>query len=302
MGTLYQNSCLACESKKIKDSITLKDHSHTGEIFTVVQCCECSFHFTQDVPDEQTIGPYYKGENYVSHSDTQKGVFFKIYHSVRNYMLKRKRNLICSQTELNSGKLLDIGTGTGYFPNTMIQAGWEVEGIEKDEKTRNFATSKFGFKVHDTPELYKLPPESFDAITMWHVLEHVHEIDDYLKKIFSILKPNGSFVVAVPNHMSYDQQHYKEFWAAWDIPIHLWHFNPSTMKKIMENYGFKIEKKVPMPFDGIYVSMLSEQYKSGSKIPGMFKGIVFALKGKINPDKCSSIIYVMKKDAIKQAY
>ena len=295
MNTVNQNRCLICESKNIKDSIKLKDHSHTGEFFSVVQCCECGFNFTQDVPDEQSIGPYYKSENYVSHSDTQKGFFFKIYHSVRNYMLKKKRNLVCTQTELNSGKLLDIGTGTGYFPNAMIEAGWKVEGIEQDEKTRSYAASKFGFSVYDTSEFYKLPTEGFDAVTMWHVLEHVHNLDGYLKKIFSILKPNGILVVAVPNHKSFDQNHYKEFWAAWDIPIHLWHFNPFTMKKLMEKYGFKVEKKVPMPFDAVYVSMLSEQYKSGSKLPGLFKGILFALRGKFNPDKCSSVIYVIKK-------
>lgn len=295
MNTVNQNSCLICESKNIKDSIKLKDHSHTGEFFGVVQCCECGFNFTQDAPDEESIGPYYKSENYISHSDIQKGFFFKIYHSVRNYMLKKKRNLVCSQTKLNSGKLLDIGTGTGYFPNAMIEAGWKAEGIEQDEKTRSYATSKFGFKVYGTSEFQKLPSEGFDAVTMWHVLEHVHDVDGYLKKIFSILNPNGILIVAVPNHKSFDQNHYKEFWAAWDIPIHLWHFNPYTMKNLLEKHGFKVEKKIAMPFDAIYVSMLSEQYKSGSKIPGLLKGIVFALRGKINPDKCSSIIYIVKK-------
>ena len=295
MNTVNQNSCLICESKNLKDFIKLKDHSHTGEFFGVVQCCECGFNFTQDAPDKESIGPYYKSENYISHSDIQKGFFFKIYHSVRNYMLKKKRNLVCSQTKLNSGKLLDIGTGTGYFPNAMIEAGWKAEGIEQDEKTRSYATSKFGFKVYDTSEFQKLPSEGYDAVTMWHVLEHVHDVDGYLEKIFSILNPNGILIVAVPNHKSFDQNHYKEFWAAWDIPIHLWHFNPYTMKRLLEKHGFKVEKKIAMPFDAIYVSMLSEQYKSGSKIPGLLKGIVFALRGKINPDKCSSIIYVVKK-------
>tara|TARA_B100001173_G_scaffold293523_1_gene286655 strand:- start:110 stop:1000 length:891 start_codon:yes stop_codon:yes gene_type:complete len=296
MDRVYHKSCSVCKSTEIKSILTLKDHSHTGEKFPVFKCCECGFHFTQNIPDEKSIGPYYKNENYVSHSDTQKGFFFKIYHSVRNYMLTRKQNLIQSNTGLKSGKLLDIGTGTGYFANQMIKSGWKVEGIEQDEETRNFASAKFNFKVHDTDEFYKLPAESFDAISMWHVLEHVHDLKGYLNQIHSILKPNGILVVAVPNHDSFDQEHYKEYWAAWDIPIHLWHFNPSTLKRLMMNYKFRVEKYLPMPFDAAYVSMLSEQYRSGSKIPGLFKGIFFAIKGKINPKRCSSVIYIIKKN------
>ena len=295
MGSIHHNNCAVCGSINIQEKYTIKDHSHTGEKFSLAVCNDCKFHFTQNIPDSESIGPYYKSENYVSHSDTQKGLFFKVYHAVRNYMLNKKKNIILSATALNSGKLLDIGTGTGYFPNIMNQYGWEVEGVEQDETTRNNAISKFQFKIHDTSKFYKLPVESYDAITMWHVLEHVHDLDGYLKKINSILKPNGAFIVAVPNHTSYDQEYYKEYWAAWDIPIHLWHFNPSTMKKLMVKYEFKVEQIIPMPFDAAYVSMLSEQYKSGNKLPGLLKGIKFALKGKSNPEKCSSIIYIIKK-------
>lgn len=295
MDTIHHDKCIVCGSNDIQEKHSLKDHSHTGDHFTVSQCKNCGFHFTQNAPDSNSIGPYYKSENYVSHSDTQKGLFFKVYHAVRDYMLKKKRNLVNSVTGLKTGKLLDIGTGTGYFPNIMIQSGWKVEGVEQDEETRNYAASKFNFTIHDTPALYDLPKESFDAITMWHVLEHVHDLDGYLKKIYSILKDKGAFVVAVPNHTSFDQEHYKEFWAAWDIPIHLWHFNPATMSKLIERYGFKVEKIVPMPFDAAYVSMLSEEYKTGSKLPGLLKGIRFALKGKLKPEKCSSVIYVLKK-------
>lgn len=295
MGFIHHDSCKICDSTNLKTAFTLKDHSHTGVKFIVSKCLDCGFHFTQDIPDTESIGPYYKSENYVSHSDTQKGAFYSVYHSVRNYMLKKKKKLVQSTTGINTGKLLDIGTGTGYFPNIMNQSGWETEGIEQDEATRKYASSKFKFKVHDTNAFYKLKAESFDAITMWHVLEHVHDLDGYLKNINSILTPNGSFIVAVPNHTSFDQKYYKEYWAAWDIPIHLWHFNPITMRVLMMKYGFKVDHILPMPFDAIYVSMLSEQYKSGSKLPGLIKGLMFALKGKLNPNRCSSIIYVIKK-------
>ena len=295
MKRIYHNNCSICQSVNIKSNITLKDYSHTGEKFTVFECCDCGFHFTQNIPNEESIGSYYQSENYISHSDTQKGLFFKVYHIVRDYMLRKKRNLVKSSTGLKSGKLLDIGSGTGYFANSMINGGWKAEGIEQDKKTRIFSENKFQFKVHDTKELYKLPPESFNAITMWHVLEHVHDLHGYLTKIHSILKSEGVFIVAVPNHKSFDQEHFKEFWAAWDIPIHLWHFNPSTIKKLMDEFDFNIEKEVPMPFDAVYVSMLSEHYKSGSKLIGLLKGLFFALKGKLNPMRCSSVIYIVRK-------
>ena len=297
MGLTKHTNCQVCDSTDIIDVSILKDHSHTGETFPIVKCGNCDFHFTQNIPDAASIGTYYQSENYVSHSDTQKGLFFKVYHIVRDYMLKKKKKLVINSTGKKTGKLLDIGTGTGYFANTMIQAGWKVQGIEQDPETRNYAASKFNFQVHDTPTLYNLPDEYFDAITMWHVLEHVHDLKGYLKKIHSLLADNGTFVVAVPNHTSFDADYYKSFWAAWDIPIHLWHFNPSTMKKLMEENHFELVNLKPMPFDAAYVSMLSEQYSSGKKLPGLFKGIKFALKGKFNPEKCSSVTYVMKKKA-----
>lgn len=296
MGTIHHNNCSVCESGNIQEKHNLKDYSHTQKKFSVAVCEDCGFHFTQDAPDADSIGPYYKSENYVSHSDTQKGLFFKVYHSVRDYMLKKKKNIVKSATGLKSGKLLDIGTGTGYFPNVMKKSGWEVEGVEQDEATRKYAASKFNFKVFDVSAFYNLQEENFDAISMWHVLEHVHDLDGYLKKIKTILKPSGALIVAVPNHTSFDQEYYKEFWAAWDIPIHLWHFNPSTMGNLMSRYGFKIEKIVPMPFDAAYVSMLSQQYKTGRKFPGLLKGIKFALQGKSNPERCSSVIYIIKKE------
>lgn len=296
MSTIQHTNCPICDAQQIETIQSIKDHSHTGDEFPLVKCGNCNFHFTQNIPDAASIGPYYKSENYVSHSDTQKGLFFKVYHSVRNYMLKKKRKLVEHSTAKQTGKLLDIGTGTGYFAGTMVNSGWTAEGIEQDPDTRKYASEKFNLTVHDTPELYNLKDDSFDAITMWHVLEHVHDLNDYVKKIHSLLKKDGKFIVAVPNHTSFDAKHYGSFWAAWDIPIHLWHFHPESMINLMKKHSFKVEKIVPMPFDAAYVSMLSEQYKSGSKLPGLVKGVWFALKGKLSPEKCSSVIYVIGKE------
>lgn len=295
MAIIHHSNCPICDSTKIAEVQEIKDHSHTGETFHVVRCENCDFHFTQDTPDASSIAPYYKSDNYVSHSDTQKGIFFKLYHIVRNHMLKKKRNLTIATSGTNAGNLLDIGTGTGYFPDIMKSSGWNVEGIEQDPDTRKYASEKFGFDVYDTDQLFALKKDNYNAISMWHVLEHVHNLNEYVAQIHKLLKKEGVFIVAVPNHTSVDAKYYKEYWAAWDIPIHLWHFHPATMQKLMEKHGFNVKTIQPMPFDAVYVSMLSEQYKSGSKLPGLIKGLKFALNGRFKTEACSSVIYIMEK-------
>lgn len=295
MGIIVHKSCAVCSSGNIKEKSLIKDHSHSKEKFPVYECGDCGFYFTQNIPDADSIGPYYKSDSYVSHSDTQKGFFFKIYHAVRSYMLKKKRDLVVRYSGKSKGAVLDIGAGTGYFLSTMKKAGWEVQGVEQDDDTRAYAVEKSGANVCDANDFYSLPKAKYDAVTMWHVLEHVHDLKGYLAKIHEVLKDEGVFIVAVPNHKSYDADYYEEFWAAWDIPIHLWHFTPKTMRGLMQRNGFIVMDNIPMPFDAAYVSMLSEQYKSGSKLPGLFKGMRFALKGKSNVDKCSSVIYIIKK-------
>lgn len=296
MGIIKHTTCPVCTSAQLKSKTTIKDYSHTGEEFEVCYCNDCDFHFTQNAPDAETIAPYYQSENYVSHSDTQKGLFFKAYHIVRNYMLGKKRDLVIKHSGVEKGRILDIGTGTGYFPKTMTEANWEAVGIEQDDTTRNYAKEKNSINALSVSDFYNLPEnEKFDAITMWHVLEHVHDLNGYLKKIHNLLTSTGVFAVAVPNHKSFDAGYYQEHWAAWDMPIHLWHFNPKTMQKLMTKNGFIVLEHKPMPFDAVYVSMLSEKYKSGSKLGGLFKGLQFARKGKANTEKCSSVIYIIKK-------
>lgn len=295
MGVINHKFCAVCSSDKIKEKSVIKDFSHTKEEFSVYECADCGFYFTQNIPDEYSIGLYYKSENYVSHSDTQKGLFFKLYHAVRSFMLKKKRDLVVQYTGLPKGKLLDIGAGTGYFLDVMNKSGWETHGVEQDDETRAYAIKKSSSEVCSAKEFYDLPEDTFNAVTMWHVLEHVHDLKGYLNKIHKVLKEDGVLIVAVPNHKSYDADYYQEYWAAWDIPIHLWHFTPKTIRGLMQRNGFIVMDNIPMPFDAAYVSMLSEQYKSGSKWSGLLRGLKFALKGRKNPDKCSSVIYIIKK-------
>jgi ubiquinone/menaquinone biosynthesis C-methylase UbiE len=292
MNTVLHHTCPVCNSDSINSFFEGKDYSHTDESFNVVQCGDCEFTFTQNAPDGEHIGPYYESENYVSHSDTQKGLFFKIYHTVRNYMLSQKRKMVTPSG--TKGKLLDIGCGTGYFLNEMISHGWECEGIEQDEKTRKYGVEKFNLTVNEPSHLKTYAENSFDAISMWHVLEHVHDLDGYLSKIKKALKPDGTLTIAVPNHDSHDAKHYGEFWAAWDLPIHLWHFTPPTMDTLMQKYQMKVVKHHRLPFDSFYVSLLSEGYRKGNSFNGLVIGTISYIKSMFDVKKCSSVVYIIK--------
>jgi SAM-dependent methyltransferase len=216
---------------------------------------------------------------------------------VRNYTLKGKRELIRKTTGLEQGVLLDIGAGTGAFTNTMQQAGWNVTGLEPDRIARENALTNYNLNLAELGELDNLVGETFDAITMWHVLEHVHDLHGYFEKFFEILKPGGRLIVAVPNYTSYDATVYKDHWAAYDVPRHLYHFSPKSMQVLLEKEGFMLETIKPMWFDSFYVSMLSEKYKHGKNnlLSAVWKGLVSNIKAMSDTTKCSSVIYIIRK-------
>ena len=298
MSKINYKKCPVCESTNINKFIDSNDFSTSHENYTIFKCNHCDFAFTQDVPDEDSIGNYYKSEEYVSHSDTKKGLFFKLYHIVRNHMLKSKQHTVEKIAGIKNGKILDIGTGTGYFLNQMKNAGWDVSGIEQDHDAREFGKSHFGLNVFDKNKLFDFDENSFDVITMWHVLEHIHRYDEYLKQIKKILKPNGKLIIAVPNYTSTDARHYKKYWAAYDLPIHLWHFSPKSIKLLLDKYNFNLLKKKGMPFDSFYVSILSEKYKKASLglIKGMFFGGLSLISAWGNINNYSSIIYMFENN------
>ena len=293
MGRIKHESCPNCDSQTLNECFKGTDYSHTGEAFTVVSCNDCSFTFTQDAPDQNSIGKYYESDDYVSHSDTQKGLFYSMYHLVRKYMLGQKRKMI--EKSSTKGKLLDIGCGTGYFLNEMKEHSWHCEGIEQDEKTREYGVNKFKLDINAPSHLASIPNASLQVVSMWHVLEHVHNLGEQIQQIHKALDAKGTLVVAVPNRDSYDAKKYKKYWAAWDLPIHLWHFTPDTMAKVMAKNGFKVVKHHRLPFDSFYVSILSEKYKVGSSFKGILIGGISFLKCLFNVKKCSSVVYILKK-------
>ena len=290
-------TCPACKSSNIKKALGAKDYTVSNEMFSIWECSNCTLRFTQDVPNATDIGPYYQSSAYISHSDTKEGLINRLYHVVRDITLKSKCNLVKQYTRLQKGNLLDIGAGTGAFANTMQQANWQVTGLEPDENARLVATNKYSLNLQDASAIYELEANQFDAITMWHVLEHVHDLLGYLEKFSSILKPNGQLFIAVPNYTSYDAQLYKEYWAAYDVPRHLYHFSPESMEKLASSKGFTVKAFKPMWFDSFYVSMLSEQYKNGkgNLLKAYWNGCISNIKTLFNVKRCSSLIYVLAK-------
>jgi SAM-dependent methyltransferase len=297
MSRITYTNCPCCGSPDIASGLTAKDHTVSRESFEIWQCSACTARFTQQVPDQSDIGAYYQSEDYISHSDTKKGLVNSLYHIVRKRTLRQKQQLVEQFTATKKGNLLDIGAGTGAFSAFMQKEGWNVVGLEPDDATRRRATQLHGIHLQSTSELFNLEPASFDAITMWHVLEHVHALHDYTLQVQKLLKPRGKAFIAVPNYTCYDAAVYGEYWAAYDVPRHLYHFSPLSMKLLVENFGMKLEKSLPMWYDSFYVSMLSEQYKSGhsNNARAFINGLLSNMKALGKPEKCSSVIYVIGK-------
>jgi SAM-dependent methyltransferase len=179
----------------------------------------------------------------------------------------------------------------------MKQAGWQVTGLEPDPDARKIAQQKAGLPLLEPDSLFQLPVMNYDVITLWHVLEHVHSLHDYLRQFHTLLKENGCLLIAVPNYRSGDAAHYDQYWAAYDVPRHLYHFSPKSMRTLVEKHGFRVQRVLPMWFDSFYVSMLSETYKNGnSRLPVAFwQGIRSNLKALGDREKASSLIYIIKK-------
>lgn len=296
MDHVHYNQCPVCHSSSVNSLLTVKDHSVSGESFEVWQCAVCSLRFTQNVPDESSIGPYYQSADYISHTNTSEGLINRVYQKVRKFTLEQKANMVIKRTT-EQGSVLDIGAGIGAFLHAMKEKGWKVTGLEPDQGARERAAQLFGIELQDVSVLHQLEQASFDAITLWHVLEHVHQLHPYIEQLKKILRPGGKILIAVPNYQSLDSSIYGVYWAAYDVPRHLYHFSPLAMQTLMEQHGLKILEKKRMWFDSFYISLLSSKYKNGkSKWVGAgISGLRSNLKALFNKDACSSLIYVVGK-------
>lgn len=296
MNRIHYTNCPVCNSADINPLLTVKDFSVSKEDFVIWQCGVCTLRFTQDVPDEDSIGPYYQSQDYISHSNTDKGLLNKLYQRVRKYTLGQKANIIISYTK-QQGKLLDIGAGIGAFLSVMKEKGWEISGVEPDEVARKNATQLFGLELDQPSALPQFQQKSYDAITLWHVLEHVHQLHEYIERLKDLLTDDGKIFIAVPNYTSGDAATYRNYWAAYDVPRHLYHFTPKSIESLVKQHGLKLAGKKPMWFDSFYISLLSSKYKNGntSWIGAAINGLRSNLSALANRDHTSSLIYILEK-------
>lgn len=286
--------CLVCGSSSFEPFLVCKDYTVSQEKFNIASCKSCGFKFTNPRPNDSVLGNYYKAEEYVSHTNTKKGIVNKLYHAVRSYTLKKKIQLIDSY--VSRGTILDYGCGTGMFLSACKKVGWEGFGMEPDDNARKIASEQGLNVFSDKGKIQTyITDKKFNVITLWHVLEHVTDMAETLSFFKTRLEKDGILIIAVPNHVSYDAEYYEEFWAAYDVPRHLHHFELKSMKALLENAGFKLQETKPMKFDSFYVSMLSEKYKTGTV--NLFKAFMVGLKSNIkskDSNHYSSTIYIFK--------
>lgn len=294
---IHYGKCPLCSSDNTGLHLRIIDHFLSKESFKLFKCGNCGFVFTQDHPEENNIGRYYESDDYISHNDSTGGFSNRLYRFSRRIMLKKKRGLVKKITGLKTGNLLDIGSGTGYFIAEMKKAGWSVKGIEINAKAREFSVSHFGLEIIPPEQMSSLPSGNFDCITLWHVLEHFHDPFSYASEILRLLKPGGICVTALPNCSSFDAIHYREFWAAYDVPRHLWHFTPATFRVFAEKTGFNLIGIRNLPLDVFYISTLSEKYKKNkfAFISGIINALWFSTLSFFRKTGSSSIIYLLRK-------
>ncbi len=284
--------CPICSNQEFEKVLTTKDYSVSKKEFDIIKCKKCDLHITDPIPAEELIGQYYASEDYISHTNQSNSLINVLYKAVRQYTLQQKYKLIQTHSGITKGSILDIGAGTGHFLKQFLSKGWEVTGVEVDDKARQVAKQS-----NELDLLQDLPPSTINlqVITMWHVLEHVHNINLYMHYIQTHLANNGTAFVAVPNLQSYDAQKFKDKWAAYDVPRHLHHFSKNNMEALCAKHQLRIKSIEPMYFDSFYVSMLSNKIKYGSN--RMIQSFLTGLRSNFLARKTnnySSLIYIIE--------
>lgn len=283
-------TCRVCGGNQFTTLFTCKDYTVSQKLFSLIQCNRCSVIITSPRPVDETLSEYYQSEDYISHTSKANNLINLLYLNVRKITLKQKHEMLESIT--NQKTILDYGCGTGSLISYLQTKGWQVKGYEPDANARKIAQTTY--KVYDKPESIN---ESFDVITLWHVLEHTTEPNETLSLLSKLLKPKGKLVIAVPNHKSYDADFYKQYWAAYDVPRHLWHFNREAMERLLQLHDFVIQKIEPMKFDAYYVSLLSEANKNNSFLK-FLKGFIRGFRSNLKAQKTgeySSLIYIASR-------
>jgi SAM-dependent methyltransferase len=291
--------CPICDGRNFEDVLTCTDKTVSHETFNIVGCQTCGLFFTSPRPDEHQIGKYYLSKEYISHAASTSSIFDFTYKLARRFTLGWKINLLKQNIQPVTNKpptLLDVGCGTGEFLAKCKEKGFTIAGVEPSSAARTNAAKLTREEIFQTLDSADGP---FEVITLWHVLEHVHDLNQYLKSLKSKLSKNGTMFIAVPNHESLDAKTYKQHWAGYDVPRHLWHFNRASMKALIDCHSLKLEKVIPMKLDAFYVSILSEKHMRKNSSPisiinGISKGLLSNLSA-AKTNEYSSLIYILRK-------
>ena len=284
--------CPVCQSDNISHIITAKDFLVSSEEFQISGCQDCGLRFTNPRPDDDQLASYYDSNEYISHIDEGSTLVSSLYKIARTFTLRRKRKLIEKLSK--SKRLLDVGCGTGHFLNYCHQHGWLISGVEPNEMARKQAEAKTNIIIQE--KLSEIVNTSYEVITLWHVLEHLPDLEQTMNQLKSLLAPGGVLIIAVPNFEAYEASVFKEHWAAYDVPRHLYHFNRSAVECLANNHGLKIARIYPMKLDSFYISLLSNKNKTNSSkyvnsfVTGLLSNI-YALKSK----NYSSLIYQIER-------
>jgi 2-polyprenyl-3-methyl-5-hydroxy-6-metoxy-1,4-benzoquinol methylase len=305
--------CPICNSMSLSEFLICKDYTVSQRNFTISHCQNCGFKFTNPRPELKELSSFYESEEYISHSNSSKGLVNWLYQFVRKFTVMQKVKLLNKEivrglmkdnlqrtkfeADANEFKVLDIGCGTGEFLAACREAGYSVSGIEPSVKARKFAQEKYSLDVKDEQAINDLPSQLFHAVTLWHVLEHVPNLNERIQNIHNLLTEDGILIVAVPNPESKDAEIYGKYWAAYDVPRHLYHFSENSIKELMFKNNFIIYKTLPMHLDSFYVSLLSEKYKKGriNYLAALLNGLRSNFSGFFGKRGYSSQIYLFKK-------
>ncbi len=328
------NACPLCDGRDGSyEYLSCKDELVTGEMFHVEQCVSCGFLYTNPRPNALNISAYYRSDDYISHHDTPHSIMDKVYHRVRSFMMGKKAKLIRNFVSDHTS-ILDVGCGTGAFLKRMAREGYRVTGVEPGEPARKMAQSKGLHVVKDLDALDAMKPKDgcqhpdihidrsdrvdnvtstaykaeqaagslFSCISLWHVMEHMHDFKEQCNQYYRLLNTDGCLVVAVPMVESFDAAYYQQHWAAYDLPRHLYHFNEKSLITAVEMAGFALKKTQSLPFDSFYVSILSEKYRNS--LPAFFAylralvvGLVSNMVAASGRRPASSQVFVFRKTA-----
>lgn len=290
-------TCPVCERGEFFTLFSCVDHTFSHETFVLRECTNCKLLITTPRPSEKELARYYLSDSYISHSNSTSSLVDVVYKAARHFTLKWKYDLVKNNVASNLPfKLLDFGCGTGDFIKKCKHQGNEVEGVEPSDIARYQAQQKTGATIADSIQNIS---NTFDVITLWHVLEHIPDPNKIIQELLKRMNDSGTIFIAVPNHLSYDAMKYKEKWAGYDVPRHLWHFSPGNMELLLKKNNLTQVKILPMKLDAFYVSMLSEKYKSGNQnITSIMKGFLSGIRSNQfarQNNNYSSLIYIARK-------